>query len=48
MNRRQSTFKIKTLLPQIKRVEVKKAAKYVEEWLFEETIFPEIEGLDFN
>ena len=27
MNRRQSMFKIKTLLPQIKQVEVKKMAK---------------------
>ena len=27
MNRRQSTFKIKTLLPQHKQIEVKKTAK---------------------
>ena len=43
-------FKIKTLLPQIKQVEVKKSAKQLEEWLSEESliIFPGVEGLDFN
>ena len=31
MNRRQSMFKIKTLLPQIKQVEVKKTVRQSEE-----------------
>ena len=50
MNRRQSMFKIKTLLPQHKQIEVKKIGRIVRRMTVrrKSQISLEIEGLDFN
>ena len=50
MNRRQSMFKIKTLLPQIKQVQVKKNGQALRRMTVGRKFdyFPGIEVLDFN
>ena len=50
LNKRNSMFKIKTLLPQTLQIEVKKMAKLYEEWTSEESHIISLvtEGWDFN
>ena len=44
INRRQSMFKIKTLLPQIEQVEVKKNGQVIRRMTKSLIVFPEIEA----